>query len=170
MRSFLAFLLLSLFLASQTHAADESGVPLKKITPSEFPDLQKYLVDEMRPGQRFGYVKTYERDAVSRDLAAMAELLHGRQSLEDLSEDERVALINAQGRINGTLTRRDRDRLVCEKVTPLGSHRSQTYCETYGQRMSKQYGDRKQWDDMQMETLSCKETGFQNSTMVCSGG
>ena len=170
MRTVVALLFACLFLAAPALAKDESQVPMKKITPSEFPDLQKYLVHEMRPGMRFGWVTDREQAEVTRELDAMAELLHGHQTLEELSEDERISLMNAQGRVNATLTKRDRDRLICERKKPLGSHRSQTWCETYGERMTRTQGDRDRWDELEIRTLSCKETGFQNSSMSCVGG
>ena len=170
MRPMLALVLSCLFLASPAFAKDDSQVPMRKISPKDFPELHKYLVEEMRPGMRFGWVTDSEQERITVELDAMAQVLHGHQTLEELSEDERVSLINAQGRINATLTKRDRDRLICERKKPLGSHRSQTYCETYGERMRRQQGDRDRWDELEIRTLSCKETGFQNSTMSCVGG
>jgi hypothetical protein len=65
----------------------------------------------------------------------MQKLLSAHPDAADLQPDAKVALFNAQEEINGILDHNDNNRLVCEHVAPVGSHRPITTCHTYAEIM-----------------------------------
>lgn len=67
----------------------------------------------------------------------MGELLDGKESLEDLNEEDKVALLNAQGEINAIFSGNEQDQLVCQRRTIPGTHLRESLCETKLQRQQR---------------------------------
>jgi hypothetical protein len=157
-------------------AADAGFVTRKKIDPSQFASLTAALEAEMRTGGRFEYVTPPERERIDAALQRMGSMLHGKRELGELSERERVAVFNAQEEINGILTKRDGERLICANKQMVGSHRKLTVCETYAERMTRIKGSREQADDLNKRVQACREIttrGVQNSGgggITCQSG
>lgn len=157
--------LLVLFLgACGAASAGETYVTKKKIEPAHFDALVETLDGEMRAGGRFEHVSLAERARIHAAVSRMRQVLHGRQSIDELREHERVAVFNAQEEINGILTRRDGERLVCERRPLPGSHRKETVCETYAERMARQRGSRQRANELNRRIQQCNESG------VCVSG
>lgn len=176
MRRTVAMLCLSLGLigfATGVAAADEGFVSKKRLQPEQFPQLVELLRVEMSPGGRFEFVEDRERDSVEAELARMGELLAGRRSLDELQENEKVALINAQEAVNAILTRRDRDRLICQRRAVVGSHMKQTVCETYGEQIARKRAGQDRYRELSdMNTVCSGRTGECNprSGPIAGGG
>ena len=155
-RSFAAarFAILLAMIASPLAAAREKGyIDSRKYDPAQFPQLVEQLRAEMSPGGRFEEIAAAERAKVEEELGRMGELLAGAQSLEDLDETQRVALINAQERANAILTKRDGERLICQRRQLVGSHRTETYCETAQEKRDRTAFSREK--KRQLELKSC---------------
>ena len=137
--------------------ADAEYVTRRKIEPAQFAELAAALEAEMRTGGRFEYGTSAERARIDAAVQRMGEALHGKRGLGDLSERERVAVFNAQEEINGILTKRDGERLICAHKKMVGSHRKFTVCETYAERMARIKGSREQADDLNKRVQACRE-------------
>ena len=158
-------------------SADADYVTRRKIEPAQFGELATALEAEMRTGGRFEYVTLAERARIDDALQRMGEVLHGKRGLGDLSERERVAVFNAQEEINGILTRRDGERLICANKEMIGSHRKFTVCETYAERMARTKNSREQADELNRRVQQCREQTIPgtaanagNNGVVCQSG
>lgn len=106
----------------------------KKIEPTDFPELIAMIRMEIEPGGRWESVPDKERPLLEQKLSEMEKILEGHESVGELTENERLSLINAQEHANAILTQNDGHRLICERVTPVGSHRPVKQCMTVAQR------------------------------------
>lgn len=147
-----------LLFAGAVVAGNEPVPAPARIDPAAFPQVVESVQAEMGAGGRYEFLSVRERSAVTTDLERMSQLLAGRGSLAELSESQRVDLINAQERINATLQKRDRDRLVCSYQAVMGSHRKVSVCETYGELMMAREADRERAREMEMPKTLCTET------------
>ena len=131
-------------------------VDTRKHDPERFPELAERVRAEMQPGGRFEEISAEERIRVEQELGRMAELLAGTRSLEDLKEPQRVDLINAQERINAILTKRDGERLICERRALVGSHRTETYCETAHEKRDRSEYSRKRKRELELKSCGAE--------------
>ena len=123
----------------------EPGV--KADTKEAFEPIAADVRKEMEGGGRFEYVKPDERKTVDAKLDEMNKLFEKSGSVSAMTQDEKVALFNAQETVNAILTRRDRDRVICKNEAPIGSHIPVTSCHTYGQEVEAREGTQKQMAD-----------------------
>lgn len=65
------------------------------------------------------------------------DLLAGRTQLEELSEQGRVALYNAQQTITAILRSDDKDRKICKREAVVGSRLSRNVCLTVAEREAR---------------------------------
>ena len=106
-----------------------------RLDPTAFPALAALIRGEMVRGGRFEFVKDNERQRVETSLDVIERALAGHQSVAELTEDDKVVVLTAQEEVNGILTKRDRDRLICERRPIVGSHFPQNVCESYGEKV-----------------------------------
>jgi hypothetical protein len=139
--------------------AAEGYITRRKIEPAMFPQLAEVLQREMQTGGRFEFVTANERGEVEAALESMRGLLAGKSTIEQLNDDEKVALINAQERANAILTRRDGERLVCERRRVVGSNLRQNMCETYAERRHRVQGTRERARQLQKNVQICDDSG-----------
>lgn len=123
------FAVVAALLVFPAAAATKGFIDAKKVKPEQIGQVAEIVESEMAPGGRFGDVSAAERAQVSALLVEMQQIVAGKQTLKDLNEDERVALINAQERANAILAKRDGERLICKRRQLVGTHRSETFCE-----------------------------------------
>jgi len=100
----------------------------------------------MEDGGRYEYVKPEERTKVDQKLTEMGALFDKDGSVQAMNEDTKVKLFNAQEVVNSILTLRDRDRVICKKQAPIGSHIPIVSCHTYGQEQDAHDQTRNQLD------------------------
>jgi hypothetical protein len=147
-----AMVLVALFgFAAATQVRTEQPKPVfgEKIAPAELPQLIEMIRSQIEPGGRWEYVPKKERPTLEAKLDEMQRILAGRASLDELSNDERIRLINAQEHVNAILTRHDGERLICKRETPTGSHRPVNNCVTFADRKRDQEASRRFLDDAQ---------------------
>jgi hypothetical protein len=144
--------------ATAAIAADQPEGPLqKRLDPTQFDQLVELVRNELRPGGRYGLLHPREREQVVAGLAQMQDLLEGRQSVDELSLDDQVALVNAQERVNGLLTKRDRDRLICTHQRTLGTHRKHVVCQTYGEVIARRETSQEEQRKLMQREQLCRE-------------
>ena len=105
-----------------------------KTQPNDFPQLIAMIRMEIEQGGRWESVPDKDRPLLEMKLSEMEGILEGHESISELAEHERLRLINAQGHANAILTQNDGHRLVCERITPVGSHRPVKQCTTVAER------------------------------------
>lgn len=144
------FLAGALLLSGYTCAAastDSAEKPLIAKTFEAFKQDSARIRQQMQPGGTYEHTSTGDQARVEARLGDMYKLLEAHSSQAQMSDSDKIALLNAQEEINGILQHNDNNRLVCEKVAPIGSHRPVTTCQTYGEMMARQRQDQKYVQD-----------------------
>jgi hypothetical protein len=118
-------------------------------TQAKFEQIISMVQGEMKTGGRYEFVPADERKTVDAKLTQMQGLFTKSGSIEQMQQDEKIQLFNAQEVVNAILTKRDSDRVICENKAPVGSHIRKTTCHTYGQEEQARRDTGKQirdWD------------------------
>ena len=95
----------------------------------------------------------------------MTKLFDEHDTVAAMTQDQKVALFNAQETVNSILTLRNRDRVICQNKPPIGSHIPQTSCHTYAQEVEAHQGAEKMMDDWRRPVCVGK-----NLSAGCEGG
>lgn len=120
-------------------------------TAAAFAKQAAQVREQMRTGGRYAFLGTNERAVVDRDLRRIGELLEKRGSVDGLTDQEQVELINAQEEANALLTRNeDGGRMVCRYEQLTGSRMRNKVCRTEAQWAELK---RTQQDDFQRAAL-----------------
>ena len=119
---------------------------VKADTKETYEPVAANVRKEMEGGGRYEYVKAEERKTVDEKLTQISALFDQTGSVEKMTQDQKIALFNAQETVNSILTQRDKDRVICKKEAPIGSHIPITSCHTYGQEVEARQGTRDQLD------------------------
>ena len=123
-------MLCMLVLASGLTVADEAiKNRVAADTLEKFQAVAADIRKDMNSGGRYEYITPDNKAKVESDLTAMAEMLQ-KGSVNSLSEPDKVKLFNTQEHLNGLLTHSDSNRLVCERVAPVGTTIPKTTCQT----------------------------------------
>ena len=141
------------FAASKAAADADAIIPSEKLSPGDFDAFAASLRGEMDPPGRFQWVTDEERTRVLKALDEMGRILEGHETVAELRETDKVALLNAQEVANAILTKRDKDRVICERRVIVGSHFPQSVCETYGEKMTRTAEARKRVREMEQVIL-----------------
>jgi coenzyme F420-reducing hydrogenase alpha subunit len=149
MQKFGYFLFGALLLCGSACASPGDGAekPLVARTYAAFEQDSARIHQQMQPGGVYEHTSASEQARVEERLNDMAKLLQAHSSESEMSQTDKIALLNAQEEINGILQHNDNNRLVCEHVAPVGSHRPVTKCQTYGEVMARQRADQKYVQD-----------------------
>src|SRR5262245_21394059 len=82
------------FAASKSAADADAIIPTEKLDPSDFDAFAASLRVSMDPPGRFQWVTDEERTKVLKALDEMGRILEGHQSVAELRETDKVALLN----------------------------------------------------------------------------
>lgn len=133
-----ALLLSGSVFAANTPASDK---PLVGQSLESFNAEAAKIREEMKPGGAYSHIQASDRGRVEARLSEMEKLLSTHAAQGDLRPEEKVHLVNAQEEVNGILHHNDNNRLVCERVAPVGSHVPVTTCRTFGEIMEQHKSD-----------------------------
>jgi hypothetical protein len=121
---------------------------VKADTKEAFDQLADTVRNGMDTGGKYEYVKPDEKITIEKKLDEMDKIFDaGGGSVATMKEEQKIALFNAQETVNSILTLRDRDRVICKKEAPIGSHIPVTTCHTYAQEVEARQGSKKMMDD-----------------------
>lgn len=120
---------------------------VKADTRDAFDQLADNVRREMRPDGKYEFIKPDEKVKVDAALDQMTKLFDEHDTVAAMTQDQKVALFNAQETVNSILTLRNRDRVICKNEAPLGSHIPKTSCHTYEQEVQAREGAKKMMDD-----------------------
>ena len=123
--------LFALFLSAGAWAAKSEPAPSVRADPADFAAQRAAVEAEMVEGGRFAEISDKARADVAAAFDRMQVVLEGKATMDDLRQDDRVALINDQELINALLTQAKIDsRMVCKRERRVGSHRLTSTCRT----------------------------------------
>jgi hypothetical protein len=159
MKRFVLFLSLvaTLAVAAPAVATEKYHEPsVKADNKAAFAEIAANVRKEMDGGGRYEYLKPAERTQVDQGLDQMTALFDKYGDVSAMTEQAKIELFNAQEKVNSTLTLRDRDRVICKKEAPVGSHIPIVQCHTYGQAEDAKRGTEKQMADWKRaQCVSC---------------
>jgi hypothetical protein len=117
---------------------------VKADTKEAFDEIAQTVRSGMDTGGKYEYVKPQERITIEKKLDEMDKIFDaGGGSVASMKQEQKIALFNAQETVNSILTLRDRDRVICKKEAPIGSHIPVTTCHTYAQEVEAHEGTKK---------------------------
>lgn len=122
--------ILAVLLSSLVAKAAELEKIVVADTSEKFEVLVQAIKQEMSPGGRFETIKGRSRREVNDLLEEMSAMMQKSGSVSAMSQDDKLALQNAQEKVNGLLARNANDRLICTNVAPVGSHLPVKQCHT----------------------------------------
>jgi hypothetical protein len=104
-------------------------------SPAQIRDAQTQLRQaiEAKRGNYSQFSDEERREIFARQDDVLAAI-EGRQTIDELSNDERVRLANALSAVDAAVNKAEDNRMVCERIKPIGSNRPQNKCMTVGQR------------------------------------
>ena len=126
--------------AMQANARPKSTVdqhPLLVSTLDGFQTDSARIRKDMEAGGKYDNISARDKTRVEMRLADMLKLLQAGVAKSEMSQDDKIALTNAQEEINGILSHNDNNRLVCKHVAPVGSHLPVTTCQTYAEILAE---------------------------------
>lgn len=141
---------MAMVVAAMPASAAESADRDAARTAAAFAKQAGQVREQMQPGGRYAYLDASQRATVERALTRIAELLEKRGSVDGLTEQEQVELINAQEEANAVLTGQDGARMVCRYESLTGSRMRNKVCRTQAQWAEL---ERSQQDEFQRAAL-----------------
>jgi hypothetical protein len=104
-------------------------------TPAQIRDAQTQLRQaiEAKRGNYAHFSDEERREIFARQDDVLAAI-EGRQNIQDMNSDERVRLANALSAVDAAVKKAEDNRMICERIKPIGSNRPQNKCMTVGQR------------------------------------
>jgi hypothetical protein len=129
------FLIAAVLLAPSAFAAESKVIekPLVAQSLDSFNQESAKIREQMQPGGLYSFIKGSDRTRVDSRLDFMQKLLSDHAAQNDMSQSDKIALVNAQEEVNGILRHNDNNRLVCESRAPIGSNIPVKTCRTYGE-------------------------------------
>lgn len=93
-------------------------------------------IELAREGQ-YGRINRRDMQALEEAHATVKRLLDGRDAPEELANEDRVALFNAQHTITSIVGNDDKNRKICKRVAVTGSRVAATECLTVAEREAR---------------------------------
>ena len=140
-------------------------------TKEAFADISQNVRRQMDAGGKYEFVPPDERTKIDKSFGEMTALFDQYGSVSAMNQDAKVKLFNNQEIVNSILTKRDRDRVICESKAPIGSHIRQTTCHTYAQEVQAHLETQKQMADWKVAPCVGTSSGRGNATqppLACS--
>ena len=133
MRTLLSAALIAASLFSFSASA-EDAIEISS-TPAEIraaqADLRKAI--ERKSGN-YSHFTDAERKAIFAKQDELTVLVDGKNTIDELGPDGKIEVANALEAVNALVNRAEDNRLICERVKPLGSNRPQNKCMSVGER------------------------------------
>ncbi len=148
-----------LLLAAGAFARSEPE-PRVSALEGSFAEQKAAIEKDIRTGVLYREIQGKDLKVVRDSLGEMSTLLDGVEDVQQLGEDEKVALINHQELVNTILTMAEKDsRMVCKRRGSTGSNFKTTTCETVRARRKRQSQDRQRIESMLRRPVYAPEGG-----------
>lgn len=119
----------SVLLASEPAAAT-------KTRASEILDEADLSLEMARRGE-YGPIKRRDLTELQEAHSTMHRLLEGHDAPEELDNEDRIALFNAQHKITAIVGSDDKNRKICKRVAVTGSRVAAVECMTVAEREAR---------------------------------
>ena len=107
-------------------AAGEERVRITDV--DEYVDHQHVLRRDVEHGKRFKHVDEQSKRELFAAQDRIFAILEGRDSVDELTDQQQVDLYNAQNVVNGVVADAELDREVCRREKHIGSNRVKLVC------------------------------------------
>ena len=87
-----------------------------------------------RKSAGYSHFNDDERKEIFARQDEVLALIEGKQEIADLGPDGKIALGNALAAVNASVARAEDNRMICERIKPVGSNRPQNKCISVGNR------------------------------------
>lgn len=94
-----------------------------------------------------------DRDVLLSQQVQLLGVIGDSQTVDELSEAQRIELFNALELIEALVNKADDERMVCEYRATIGSNRKQRDCKTVAQRREQREAIRNQIDSRGVDSL-----------------
>lgn len=152
-------LVVLLVVAAGAAWAEDPKQVVKADNAQDFAVVAAAVRQEMQTGGRYEFTPEAERGTIDARLADMSALFEKRGTVDAMTADEKVRLMNDQSQINAILTKRDSDRLICRREAPTGSHLTRSVCRTYGEIERSQRDSTRYLEDRKMQATMNRRGG-----------
>lgn len=133
MRNMFAMALVAVTLFSSPAFAED--VVAIDSTPAQIRTAQGDLRQAIeRKSGNYSHFSDDERKAILAKQDEVLSLIDGKQAVADLGPDGKIALANALSAVNAAVAGAEDNRMICERIKPLGSNRPQNKCISVGVR------------------------------------
>ena len=141
-------------------AASAAQPTVEKNIPDFLARQQLLRQDLVSGAPKFSYIDNQTKEKVYAAQDVMFRILKDKKSTDDLNQQERVQVYNAQSEVAAILDNALAERPICENKPKLGSHLHQVECVSRRER--DELHDR--WQTKLLENHAC------GSGSLCKGG
>ena len=118
----------ALLVASNCYATDSKQADM---TAADFAAQKALFVQQLDDGKTYSEITPDNRKQVVSTLDRMDARLQKYGSVNQMTDEQRVAFFNDQESVNTLLTNAKEDsRIVCKREMPVGSHMMATKCRS----------------------------------------
>jgi len=104
-------------------------------TPDQIRTQQAQLRQAIeRKSGNYSQFSEEERQAIFARQDDVLAVLGDKTSIDELGTDGKMRLANAMEAVDAAVNRAEDNRLICERIKPIGSNRPEKKCMTVGQR------------------------------------
>ncbi len=104
-------------------------------TPAQIRAAQAELRQAIeRKSGNYAHFSDIERKAIFAKQDEVTALIDGKNAIDELNPDGKIALANALEGVKALVARAEDSRLICERIKPIGSNRPQNKCISVGER------------------------------------
>ena len=104
-------------------------------TPAEIRTAQGELRQAIeRKSGNYSHFTDDERKTIFARQDEVLSLIEGKQDVAELGPDAKISLANALEAVKASVARAEDNRMICERIKPVGSNRPQNKCISVGQR------------------------------------
>lgn len=128
MRTFMLTAVAALLLPMALHANPKPLVIEDIVSQQE-----QIRADVVAAKGRYADMPSHKRDALLSKQASLLRMLEGKQSAEELTEDQRMQAFNTLEWIEAAINNEDDQRMVCIRERTIGSNRLTRVCRTESQ-------------------------------------
>lgn len=137
-RTLTALVLSAALLTSAAVHADEASPAGSRFDPASFAQHRANIVEELKVGDLYREISEENRELVLETLDRMGDVLDGVQSIDQLDQEQKVALFNDQELVNTLLTdARNDSRLICTREHTVGTRFKRVDCATVAKRRQR---------------------------------
>jgi hypothetical protein len=108
-----------------------------------FLQKQAELRDAIQHSKKYAHVKPEAKQKIFAAQAKLETLLKGHKTVDELAQDDKIEVFNAQTEIVAQLDDAEPDRVICSNEAKTGSHLSSVSCMTKRDRDEQRENVRK---------------------------